>query len=163
MAAINWDALSTVDDWSDALQALLAEAKSAIRNNDSDKRLDLQAQLSDFIVKSPGLCAPLDAVARAAARDLFTAEVDAALAALAARDAELAAAVLSIRGATEKADESARSIQFRKVIDALDRSKAALDELKELQQKLAAPDQSLLDKIKTVNDAIDELRAAVKV
>jgi len=161
MAKINFDALKTVDDWSGALDTLIAEGKAATRDNDSDKRLDVQAQLTDFITRSPSFAAPLDEVARAAARDLFIEQVDASLAALALRDADLKKATELLKGVAAKADADAKSIQFKKVIDILDRSKAALDELKKLEETLAAPNLDLLRKIKAANASIEEVMKAV--
>ncbi|MFL6227999.1 MAG: hypothetical protein ACJ741_04375 [Pyrinomonadaceae bacterium] len=160
MAQIDWDALSTVDDWSNALKTLIGEAKAAVQNNDSDARLTTQASLTDFITNSPSFCAPLDAVARDTARDLFNSEVNAALASLASRDADLAKATAAIQGATAHADQSAKSIQFKQAIDFLDKSKAALAQLKTLEEQLVSPDTDLLAKIKAVLAAIDELKSA---
>lgn len=162
MAKINWDALTTPDDWAGALKTLIADAKDAVRGGDQSQKIDVQSQLADFVERAPAFCAPLVPVARAAGRDLFGSVVDKALADLATRDAELQKAVESIQGATAKADKSAQSIQFAGVIDVLDRSKAALNELKALQEKLLAPDQDLLTKIEAVTAAIDDLRTIVK-
>ena len=162
MAKINFDALKTVDDWAGALDTLIAEGKAATRDNDSDKRLDVQAQLTDFITLSPSFAAPLDEVARGAARDLFIKQVDASLAALATRDAELRQATEALKGVTKKADDNAKSIQFKKVIDILDRSKAALEELKKLEESLTAPNTDLLTKIRAANASIEELMKAVR-
>ena len=162
MATINWDALATLDDWSGALKSLIADAKDAVRGGDQNKKIEVQSQLADFVEKAPAFCAPLVPVARDAGRDLFGSVIATALDALAARDADLQKAVEVIEGATAKADKSAQSIQFKAVIDVLDRSKAALNELKQLQEQLAAPDQDLLAKIKAVTAAIDALQKKVK-
>jgi hypothetical protein len=162
MAKIDWDGLKTLDDWSGALQTLIAGGKAAVQGGSQDEKIAVQSQLADFIERAPAFCAPLVPVARDAGRALFEAVVSKALADLAARDADLRSAVAAIRGGTEKADKSARSIQFKQAIDVLDRSKAALDELKKLQEQLAAPDQNVLAKIRAVNAAIDDLKTAVK-
>jgi hypothetical protein len=160
MAQIDFGTLTTVDDWSNALKTLIDDARTAIQNNDSDARLATQAQLTDFITNSPSFCAPLDAVARDTARDLFTSEVNAALAALASRDADLARATANINGATAHANQSARSIQFTQAINFLDKSKDALAQLKAIEEQLASPDTDLLTKIETVMAAIEELKNA---
>lgn len=160
MAQIDWDTLSTVDDWSNALKSLIADARAAVQHNDSDARLATQAALTDFITNSPGFCAPLDAVARDTAHDLFVSEVNAALASIASRDAALAKATAAINGATAHANQSAKSIQFTQAINFLDKSKDALAQLKSLEEQLASPDTDLLTKIQTVIAAIDALKTA---
>jgi hypothetical protein len=160
MAQIDFGTLTTVDDWSNALKTLIDDARIAVQNNDSDARLATQAQLTDFITNSPSFCAPLDVVARDTARDLFTSELNAALASLASRDADLAKATATIGGATAHANQSAKSIQFTQAISFLDKSKDVLVQLKTIEEQLAAPDVDLLTKIQTVIAAIEELKNA---
>jgi hypothetical protein len=89
MEDIRWDELVSIKDWAAALKKILDEARAAIEQNDSDKRLALQALLVEYVKKSPAKCEELDNIANQAARDLFLSQIEASLQAIAARNAEL--------------------------------------------------------------------------
>lgn len=157
MANINFDLLVTLEDWAGALQQLLDDAKAAIQANDQQARLDAQGALQNFTEMSPVEAEFLDNIATRAINDLFEAVAATALANIAARNAELQEATKSIKDATSQADKSTKSIQFEKVISAMDKAKSAAEALKALETALAQPDQTLLRRIKDVTDAIDAL------
>lgn len=157
MANINFDLLVTLEDWAGALQQLLDDAKAAIQANDQQARLDAQGALQNFTEMSPVEAEFLDNIATRAINDLFEAVAATALANIAARNAELQEATKSIKDATSHADKSTKSIQFEKVISAMDKAKSAAEALKALETALAQPDQTLLRRIKDVTDAIDAL------
>ena len=157
MANINFDLLGTLDDWAGALQQLLDDAKAAIQAGDQQAKLAAQATLRTFTNRSPVEAEFLDNIALRAVNDLFLSVASAALAAIAARNAELQEATKTITDVTLQAEESAKSIQFKKVIAAMDKAKSAAEALKALEKSMAQPDQNLLSKIKAALDAIDAL------
>ena len=157
MANINFDLLVTLEDWAGALQQLLDDAKAAIQANDQQARLDAQRALQRFTEMSPVEAEFLDNIATRAINDLFEAVAATALANIAARNAELQEATKSIKDVTAQAEKSTKSIQFEKVISAMDKAKSAAEALKALETALAQPDQTLLRRIKDVTDAIDAL------
>jgi len=157
MANINFDLLVTIEDWAGALQQLLDDAKAAIQANDQQARVDAQGALRKFTERSPVEAENLDRIATGAIGDLFEAVAATALAKIAARNAQLEEATKSIRDVTAHADKSTKSIQFEKVISAMDKAKSAAEALKALETALAQPDQTLLRRIKDVTDAIDAL------
>jgi len=157
MAKINFDLLVTIADWAGALQQLLDDAKAAIQANDQQAKLDAQTALRSFIKQSPVEAEFLDNIALGAINDLFISVASTALAAIASRNAELQKATKSLSDVTAKAEKDAKSIQFEKVISAMDKAKSAAEALKALENSLAQPDQNLLSKIKSVLDAIDAL------
>jgi hypothetical protein len=79
MEDIRWDELISIKDWSAALKKILDEARTAVEQNDSDKRLALQALLVEYVKKSPAKCEELDTIANQAARDLFLSQIEASL------------------------------------------------------------------------------------
>jgi hypothetical protein len=158
MATINFDLLVTIDDWAGALQQLVNDAKTAISANDQSQKLNAQDALRTFTKRSPVECEFLDNIALRTINDLFISVTDQALAAIAARNAELQQATKSIKDVSAQAKKDAKKIQFENVISVLDRAKAAADTLKTLEASLAQPDQNLLAKIKALTDAINDLR-----
>ena len=157
MANINFDLLVTIEDWAGALQQLLDDAKAAIQANDQQAKLNAQGALRTFTTRSPVEAEFLDNIALRAINDLFLSVASAALAAIAARNAELQEATQSITDVTFKAEKSAKSIQFQKVISAMDKAKSAALALKALENSMTQPDQNLLGRIRAVTDAIDAL------
>lgn len=155
MAKINFDLLVTLPDWAGALQKLLDDAKAAIQANDQQAKLDAQTALQAFADRSPVEAEFLDNIALKAIEDLFLSVASAALAAIAARNADLQKATKTLQGVTSQAEKEAKSIQFEKVISAMDKAKSAAEALKALENSLAQPDQNLLARIKSVLDAID--------
>jgi hypothetical protein len=157
MAKINFDLLITIADWAGALQQLLDDARAAIQANIQQAKLVAQSALRSFIKLSPVEAEFLDNIAVKAINDLFISVAAAALAAIGSRNAELQEATKSIKNVTAKAEKDTKSIQFDKVIAAMDKAKSAAEALKALENSLAQPDQNLLSKIKGVLDAIDAL------
>ena len=159
MANINFDLLVTIEDWAGALQQLLDDAKAAIQANDQQAKLDAQTALRTFTKLSPVEAEFLDNIALKAINDLFIAVASAALDAIAARNAELQQATKLIKDVTSQAEKNTKSIQFEKVISAMDKAKSAAEALKALENSMVQPDQNLLGRIKAVTDAIDGLAA----
>jgi hypothetical protein len=157
MANINFDLLITIEDWAGALQQLLDDAKAAIQANDQQAKLDAQSALRTFTKLSPVEAEFLDNIALKAINDLFTSVASAALAAIASRNAELQQATKLIKDVSSQAEKDAKSIQFEKVISAMDKARSAAEALKALETSLAQPNQNLLGRINAVTNAIDAL------
>ncbi len=157
MANINFDLLVTIEDWAGALQQLLDDAKAAIQANDQQARLNAQVALRNFTKLSPVEAEFLDNIAVKAVNDLFISVAETALANIASRNTELQEATKLIKNVTSQAEKSTKSIQFEKVISAMDKAKSAAEALKALETALAQPDQNLLRRIRDVTDAIDAL------
>ena len=157
MPQINFDMLVTISDWARVLNQILGNAKAAIDANDQGAKLDTQDLLRTYAKRSPPECEFLDNIALKAINDLFTSVAETALDAIAARNAELKQATKLIDSVSTQAQKDAKSIQFEKVISALDKARSAAETLKSLESSLAQPDQNLLSKIKALTDAIDSL------
>ncbi len=157
MAQVNFNTLVTIDDWAGALQQLLNDASAAISTNNQQAKLAAQDALRTFSKLSPVQCEFLDNIAHKAVNDLFNSVADAALQSIASRNAELQQATKLIKDVATEAQKDAKSIQFEKVISALDKAKSAAETLKTLETSLAQPDQNLLAKIRALSDAIDAL------
>jgi hypothetical protein len=100
MEDIRWDELDSIKDWSAVLKKLLDEARTAIEQNDSEKRLALQDLLVEYVKNSPAKCEELDKIANRAAKDLFLDQIGASLQAIAARNTELQKVTDMMSGAT---------------------------------------------------------------
>ena len=159
MTSIPWHTLRSLQDWTDVLERLLTAAEEAVLSDDAVARIHLQEQLLEFVKQSPATCRGLDDIATQASSDLFRAQLDSALRSLAERRQELAAARRLIDAAAEEARQDARSLQFRVVIDLLDRAADSLHALKRLESAINTPDRDLLDRVASVLDAIEALRA----
>ena len=161
MAQINFDMLVTISDWARVLNQILGSAKAAIDANDQNAKLDTQDLLRTYAKRSPPEVEFLDNIALKAINDLFTSVAETALEAIAARNAELQQATRLIDNVSAQAQKDAKSIQFEKVISALDKAKSAAETLKSLETSLAQPDQNLLSEIRAVTDAIDSLSKSI--
>lgn len=159
MPSTRFSALITIDDWAASLGRLLKEVEEAIRAGEANAKLALEDLLFEFIKQSPPAAQYLDAIAGQAQRDLLTSEVQQALAGIAARNAELKRATLLIKQAAEQAQKSKKELQFENVLSVLEKAKAGLEALKELEEAATAPDRELLDRVVAVTGAIAELEA----
>lgn len=155
MTTIDWEQLNSIQEWADALKALLADAKNTIADNDQGAKLDTQQQLFEFIKASPQRCNFLDDIANKAAHDLFLDTVTACLQGIASRNAELQQATKIISGVTNEANSDAKTLLLTDVKSSLDKITAGLTKL----QTAAAGDKYLLDRIKGFQDAIAAFKA----
>lgn len=162
MANINFDTLVLRKDWAGALQSIIDEAADAIAQNDDDKKIALQALLKTFIKRSPTMVDDLDDIALKSIDDLTNSVIADAITGIKKRNDDLKAATKKIEDAADEAQKDAKTIQLKTVIDVLDRSKAAVETLKNLEKRLASPDQDLLAKIAATTAAIEELLKLAK-
>jgi len=117
-----WDALNTFADWSGALHELLSQAAQVIQTGDIHQKVAVQDALNQFIMHSPNAIArQLDDIAGRAVHDIFITTVEAALANIASRTAELNMHVKTVNAVTAEAEADARSIRLEaawRVIDS---------------------------------------------
>lgn len=154
MAAIVWNQLNSIQDWTGALHNLLADAKKSLDDDDQGAKLSTQQQLIEFIKQSPQRYDFLDDIASKAAHDLFLDTVDASIQAIASRNAELQQATKIISGVTKEANSDAKTLLLTDVKSNLDKIAVGFTKL----QAAAAGDKNLLDRIKGVQDAIAEFK-----
>lgn len=158
MSPGDWEGLVTLEAWAGALDSLLDRARDAIDSGRSTRRLRVREELLEFIKRSPAKADALDEVALRASRDLFLEGVESAVAAIAARDGELARARALIEGVTEEAGRDARAIQLERAVELADRLEAAVRTLVGLEEALAEPDADVLDELAAVLEALERLR-----
>jgi len=161
MTEINFNELIFITDWARALDQLLQDAKQAIQNNDFEERQLIQETLADFKKQSPPECAALDKIADRAIDDLFISITSDALTAIMARLGELKDATKLISGVTAANSDAAKDLQFKNVISALDKAKAATNTLRQLEMSMTNPDNSLLQKINALLTAIEGFSASI--
>jgi hypothetical protein len=158
---IKFDALITIEDWSDALRKILDAAVKATEDKDAEGRQDLMDLLLTFIKRSPAKVELLDVIAREAIEDLSLAEISESLQRISSRSAELNRAVGLIDAVTVEAKKDARKLQLESTLDALAKAKAAIDALNKIEKAVADPDQNLLDKLRASADAIAAATKAI--
>ncbi len=149
-----FDRLRTFEDWKKALDAILDQAIDSAGKGEGIGTV--QSDVMAFIKASPGFCDELDLIAVKAANDLFEQEVTRLIILIASRKQEIEALVKRMGLATEALRKSESDLKFEKVIEALQLSKAIVDELVELRKDLAGEEKATLDKAiaaaKTAND-----------
>jgi len=158
---IKFDNLIAIEEWSDALRAILDATVAAIENEDSQERQALQDLLLTFIKRSPAKVELLDVIAREAIEDLALAEISVSLARISSRSAELNRASGLIDAVTAEARKDARTLQMESTLDALAKAKAAIDALNKIEKAAATPDQNLLQKLKASSEAIAAAAKAI--
>lgn len=158
MSPGDWEGLVTLEAWASALDSLLDRARDAIDSGRSTRRLRVREELLEFIKRSPAKADALDDVALRASHDLFQESVESAVAAIAARNGELARARALIEGVTEEAGRDARAIQFERAVELADRLEVAVRTLVALEEALAEPDADVLDELTAVLEALERLR-----
>jgi len=78
-----------------------------------------------------------------------------------ARLGELKDATKLISGVTAANSDAAKDLQFKNVISALDKAKAATNTLRQLEMSMTNPDNSLLQKINALLTAIEGFSASI--
>ena len=158
---IRFDALITIEDWSDALRRILDAAVEATGDKDAAGRQELMDLLLTFIKRSPAKVELLDVIAREAIEDLSLAEISVSLERIASRSAELNRAVGLIDAVTSEAKKDARKLQLESTLEALTKAKAAIDAFNKIEKALTEPDVALLDKLTASAQAITAAAKAI--
>jgi len=154
---MNWNSNA---DCSALLQTLLDQSHVAVAANDADKKIQAQKDLLDFIRRcsAPVQTDELDDIATRAIDDILEATLDAALAGLASRTAELASLTQSLQAVTATANNDAAAIRLDRAHLVMVATAQVVTALKNLQQSLnsgSPADQAL-------NQAINDLLAAIQ-
>lgn len=147
----------TIQEWTDLLGGYIGAATKAIKDDDFDARVDARDQLILFIKKSPQKVEYLDDIARQALSDLSEFDLQKALADISKTAETLSRASKLIKKITEEANKSVGKIKLENVIEKINEAKNAMEVLRDLGADLTDEDKALLDKIKTLKNAFDEL------
>ena len=158
--SIDFDSLATFDDWSDALQQILRQARTALQSGNVSDRVAVQDLLAEFIAKSPNrIAAGLDDIARKAMDDMLNTALSEALTSLASRTADLALHAKAISDIASNAEAKAAAIRLDKARQVIDSATSAIVSLNGLRQTLgaAADDLAVVGKIDKAVKVIQEL------
>jgi dsDNA-binding SOS-regulon protein len=158
MGRIKWHVLKTEEEWANVLGEILNEAKTALLGNDSDKLLYIQDTLDKFVKESPPYCRILDDIAVRASLNIFITETNEALKRITERNAELKKALELIKGTTSRIKKSRKAILFEEVIEILNKTGLAIDELKNIEETFDDNEKSLLKKIVDIGKSIKKVR-----
>ena len=122
----------------------------------------VQSDVLAFIKASPGMCDELDVIAVKAANDLFEQETTRLIALIASRKQEIEALMKKMGRVTEGLRKSESDLKFETIIEALELSKAIVDELTELRKDLTDEDKAKLDKAIAVAETANDIQKLVK-
>jgi hypothetical protein len=139
-----FDRLNTFEDWKKALDVMLDQAIGSADQGDGIGAI--QSDVLAFIKASPGMCDELDLIAVKAANDLFEREATRLIALIASRKQEIEALMKKMGLATDGLRKRESDLKFEKIIEALQLSKALVDELTGLRRELAEEEKANLDK-----------------
>jgi len=163
---IDFDSLRSFEDWSGALDRLLAEAERVIREGDNNERVKVQQELRAFRRKSPPTTAltRLDAVAREAVRDIAIQSVDEALIAIADRSNELDDLILELRSAAGAANRSASLINLESPTAIATSLTETIGAFKNLREEFADAEnaEDVAKRLETAINAITKLRDEIE-
>jgi hypothetical protein len=157
MPTSRFSSLITVEDWAAELATILSEVEQAVQSGESEERSRLQDLLFEYIKASPTAAESLDKIALQASEDLLKAQVEDAVGAIAARNAELKSAAKLIQRSTTEARSSKEAIQFEKVTEALSTAKAGIDALRKLDRAVRDEDSELTRMLTEIATAISDL------
>lgn len=165
MKPVDWNKLSTFDDWSTTLNSLLDEARSAVAAKDAARMESVVEELVEFQEESPNLiCRTLDQIADRAVRDVMGAAFTDAVSGIASRSAELAQYVKEMKAIVSNTKLEAASIRLdraRQLVQASTEVIQAATNLR-LELKNNAGDKQVDQIIGEAIDAIQKLRNAVE-
>ena len=163
MGSIKWHELITEEEWANVLGEILDDAKAALLENDSDKLGDIQDTLDKFVKESPSYCRVLDDIAAKASFNIFITETNEALKRITERNSELKKALELIKGTTTRVKKSRKAILFEEVIEILNKTEMAIDELKNIGETFDDNEKSLLEKIVDIGKSIEKVRDEIRV
>lgn len=162
--SINWDSLSTFEDWAGVLHELLATATGSITSGDITERVEAQKKLNDFIIQSPNAIAgELDNIAKNAINDIFITAIDEALASISSRTADLAIHVKTVKAVTQEAENAAKSIKLESATKVIGAATKIIQDLNNLKNAISdsEDDQELAEKIDNAVKSIQDLVPSV--
>jgi hypothetical protein len=157
---MNFDELTTVSDWSEALRELVALATSAVQRNDADEMLKIQELLLAFQEQSPPSFNSLDAIAARTSIELNRTSRDIILANLSSLSRELLNLSQLMGVAAEHALLRSDAIQLKNTKSFLSKAKASLQILTGLRDDLNDSSTNLGRKVDAVFNAINDFETA---
>ena len=157
---MDFSSLVTLEDWTNALDQLIAASTTAVQNGDTAKIADLQDDLFNYQQISPVNFDSLDSIAAKLSLELNRANRQIALKNI----AEIANQLKNLKNilgvATEHANQSANAIQLKTTKDFLNKAKTSLTILKGLRNDLTDNSTDLGRKVTAVFKAIQEFEEA---
>lgn len=157
---MDFSQLITLEDWTNALDQLIAASTTAVQNGDANKIADLQDDLFNFQQISPVNFDSLDNIAAKLSLKLNGINRQATLRNIAEIAQELNNLKNILGVATEHANQSADAIQLKTTKDFLNKAKTSLNILKGLRAELDNDNTDLGRKVAAVFKAIQDFEAA---
>jgi hypothetical protein len=157
---MTFDRLNTFEDWKNTLDGMLDQATHSVGRGEGIGTI--QSDVLAFIKASPGMCDELDVIAVKAANDLFEREATRLIALIASRKQEIEALMKKMQLSTDRLRKSESDLKFEKIIEALQLSKAIVDELTALRKDLADEEKANLDKAIAAAKTADDIQRLLK-
>jgi hypothetical protein len=157
---MDFSQLITLEDWTKALDQLIAASTTAVQNGDTAKIADLQDDLFNYQQVSPVNFDSLDSIAAKLSLKLNSINREATLRNIALIAQELNNLKNILGVATEHANLSADAIQLKTTKDFLTKAKTSLNILKGLRAELDNDNTDLGKKVAAVFKAINDFEAA---
>jgi hypothetical protein len=157
---MDFSQLTTLEDWTKALDQLIAASTTAVQNSDTAKIADLQDDLFNYQQISPVNFDSLDNIAAKLSLKLNGINRQATLRNIAEIAQELNNLKNILGVATEHANQSADAIQLKTTKDFLSKAKTSLIILKGLRTELDNNNTDLGRKVAAVFKAIKDFEEA---
>jgi hypothetical protein len=157
---MDFSQLTTLEDWTKALDQLIAASTTAVQNGDTAKIADLQDDLFNYQQISPVNFDSLDNIAAKLSLKLNGINRQATLRNIAEIAQELNNLKNILGVATEHANQSADAIQLKTTKDFLSKAKTSLIILKGLRTELDNNNTDLGRKVAAVFKAIKDFEEA---
>lgn len=157
---MDFSQLITLEDWTKALDQLIAASTTAVQNGDTAKIADLQDDLFNYQQVSPVNFDSLDSIAAKLSLKLNSINRETTLRNIALISQELNNLKNILGVATEHANQSADAIQLKTTKDFLSKAKTSLNILKGLRTELDNDNTDLGRKVTAVFKAINDFEAA---
>jgi hypothetical protein len=157
---MDFSQLTTLEDWTKALDQIITASTAAVQNSDTAKIADLQDDLFNYQQASPVNFDSLDSIAAKLSLKLNGINRQATLKNIAdiAQELNNLKNILSV--ATEHANQSADAIQLKTTKDFLSKAKTSLNILKGLRAELDNTNNDLGKKVAAVFKAINDFETA---
>jgi len=149
--------------WAELLQALLAEARSAIDAKNDPMRQAVYDELSRYIKDSPNhFSNRLDQLANATLQDLFNSATDDLLRDISSRTAEISGYISDVRAIAEEANAAASLLNLSFARDAIDSTTASIASLKQLAESVRAEGATTEEAKKAAAQLKKDIESAIK-
>jgi hypothetical protein len=147
-----------LEAWITLLDQYLQQAETAVRSGNANSRQVIRKKFHGFIKSTPHRYEFLDDIARNALQDLNDANL-----ALATENIERAVLDLQkqraiILVAIEEAQQSSKDIKLEHLIERIDQTSEALENLKVINEILKDDDTTFTDKVKEIQQKLKEIQ-----